>query len=214
MIRNYLKTAWRNILNNKFYAAINVAGLTVGLVVGLFMLLWVQDELSYDKFNKNAKSIYKVGIVGGTGISKQIFNHIIAPVATFAKNEIPQVEDAVRIMPLGDVPFKYKNRVFYEPDFAFTDPSYFTMFDFNLIKGDKRNPFPDNNSIVITESTAIRYFGNEDPINKVIMMGQNEQVKVTGVIPDYPENSSFKYHVLLPISRFKRPGLRKKQKKL
>nr|WP_067058660.1 ABC transporter permease [Mucilaginibacter sp. L294] len=202
MIKNYLKTAWRNILNNKFYAAINVAGLTVGLVVGLFMLLWVQDELSFDKFNKNATSIYKVGIVGGTGISKQIFNHIIAPVATFAKNEIPEVKDAVRIMPLGDAPFKYKDKVFYETDFAFTDPSYFTMFDFNLIKGDKRNPFPDNNSIVITEGTAKKYFGDEDPIGKVVITGQDEQNKVTGVIPDYPANSTFQYHVLMPASRF------------
>jgi putative ABC transport system permease protein len=202
MIKNYLKTAWRNILNNKFYAAINVAGLTVGLVVGLFMLLWVQDELSFDKFNKNATSIYKVGIVGGTGISKQIFNHIIAPVATFAKNEIPEVKDAVRIMPLGDAPFKYKGKVFYETDFAFTDPSYFTMFDFNLIKGDKRNPFPDNNSLVITESTAKKYFGDEDPIGKVVITGQDEQNKVTGVIRDYPANSTFQYHVLMPASRF------------
>jgi putative ABC transport system permease protein len=202
MIKNYLKTAWRNILNNKFYAAINVTGLTVGLVVGLFMLLWVQDELSFDKFNKNATSIYKVGIVGGTGISKQIFNHIIAPVATFAKSEIPEVKDAVRIMNIGDAPFKYKDKVFYEPNFAFTDPSYFTVFDFNLIKGDKSNPFPDVNSVVITESTAKKYFGKEDPINKVVVMGQNEQVKVTGIIADYPENSSFKYHVLLPMARF------------
>lgn len=202
MIKNYLKTAWRNILNNKFYAAINVAGLTVGLVVGLFMLLWVQDELSFDKFNKNATSIYKVGIVGGTGISKQIFNHIIAPVAPFAKSEIPEVKDAVRIMPLGDAPFKYKDKVFYETNFAFVDPSYFTMFDFNLIKGDKRNPFPDNSSIVITEGTAKKYFGNEDPIGKVVITGQDEQNKVTGVIADYPSNSTFQYHVLMPASRF------------
>ncbi|MFA6085215.1 ABC transporter permease [Mucilaginibacter sp.] len=202
MIRNYLKTAWRNILNNKFYATINVAGLTVGLVVGLFMLLWVQDELSFDKFNSKAPNIYKVGIIGGTGISKQIFNNIIGPVATFAKNEIPEVKDAVRIIALGDAPFKYKNKIFYEPDFAFVDPSYFTVFDFNLIKGDKSNPFPDNNSIVITESTAKRYFGNEDPIGKVVITGQDEQNKVTGVIPDYPANSSLHYRVLMPMSRF------------
>src|SRR6478735_4135086 len=152
MIRNYIKTAWRNILQNKFYAAINVTGLTIGLVVGLFMLLWVQDELSFDKNNSNAPSIYKIGIVGGTGISKQIFNNIIGPVATFAKNEIPEVKDAVRIMSVGDAPFKYKDKVFYEQNFAFVDPSYFSVFDFNLIKGDTRNPFPDNNSVVITES--------------------------------------------------------------
>src|SRR6478609_7112495 len=175
MIRNYLKTAWRNILSNKFYAAINVGGLTVGLVVGLFILLWVQDELSFDKFNKNSKRIYKVGIVAGTGLSKQIFSNIIAPVATFAKNELPEVKDAVRIMEVGDAPFKYKDKIFYEQGFAFTDPSYFSVFDFNLIKGDKRNPFPDNNSLEITESTAKRYFGDEDPIGKTVIMGQDEQ---------------------------------------
>jgi putative ABC transport system permease protein len=202
MIKNYIKTAWRNILQNKFYATLNVAGLTVGLVVGLFMLLWVQDELSYDRFNSKANNIYKVGIVGGTGISKQIFNNIIGPVATFAKNEIPEVKDAVRIIALGDAPFKYKDKIFYEPDFAFVDPSYFTVFDFNLIKGNKSNPFPDNNSVVITESTAKKYFGTEDPIGKVVITGQDEQNKVTGVIPDYPANSSLKYHVLMPMSRF------------
>jgi putative ABC transport system permease protein len=72
------------------------------------------------------------------------------------------------------------------------------MFDFNLIKGDKNNPFPDNSSVVITESTAKRYFGSEDPIGKVVITGQDEQNKVTGVIPDYPVNSSFQYHVLCP----------------
>jgi putative ABC transport system permease protein len=112
MIRNYLKTAWRNILNNKFYASINVAGLTVGLVVGLFMLLWVQDELSFDRFNSKANNIYKVGIVGGTGISKQIFNNIIGPVATFAKNEIPEVKDAVRIMHLAMLRLNIKTKFF------------------------------------------------------------------------------------------------------
>ncbi|RWY50122.1 ABC transporter permease [Mucilaginibacter gilvus] len=202
MYKNYLKTAWRNILGNKFYASINVAGLTVGLVVGLFMLLWVQDELSYDKFNSKADNIYKIGIVGGTGISKQIFNNIIAPVATFAKREVPEVQDAVRIMTLGNAPFRYKDKVFYEDDFAFTDASYFTLFDFNLIKGDKRHPFPDNSSIVITEDMADKYFGKEDPIGKVVTLGQDEQLKVTGVIPNYPANSSFKYRILMPLARF------------
>ncbi|MFD0793948.1 ABC transporter permease [Mucilaginibacter litoreus] len=202
MIKNYIKTAWRNILGNKFYATINVTGLTVGLVVGLFMLLWVQDELSFDRFNKKADNIYKVGIVAGTGISKQIFNNIIAPVATFAKSEIPEVTDGVRIMGVGSAPFKYKDKVFYEDNFAFTDPSYFSVFDFPLIKGDKRHPFPDNNSVVITQSIAQKYFGKDDPIGKFVIMGQNEQVKVTGVIPDYPVNSSFQYKVLLPLSRF------------
>ncbi len=201
MIRNYLKTAWRNIANNKFYAAINVAGLTFGLVIGLFMLLWVQDELSFDTFNKKGPQIYRVGIVGGTDVSKQIFTNIIAPVATRAKAELPEVTDAVRIMNIGEAPFKYKDKNFKEDKFAFTDPSYFSVFDFKSVAGDKKNPFPDNNSVVITQAMAKKYFGNEDPIGKVVVLGLNESLKVTGVVTDYPENSTLKLNILLPLSR-------------
>jgi putative ABC transport system permease protein len=202
MIRNYLKTAWRNIAHNKFYAAINVAGLTFGLVIGLFMLLWVQDELSFDTFNKKGPEIYRVGIVGGTDVSKQIFTSIIAPLATYAKAELPEVTDAVRIRNLGMAPFKYKDKNFREDNFAFTDPSYFSVFDFKLVAGDRKNPFPDNSSVVITQAIAKKYFGNEDPIGKVVVLGLNENLKVSGVVADYPENSTLKYNILLPMSRF------------
>ncbi|MBZ4191475.1 ABC transporter permease [Niabella beijingensis] len=211
MFKNYFRTAWRNICGNKFYATINIGGLTIGLAVGVFLLLWVRDELSFDRAHKNEKNIYRIGIEGGTGISKQIFTHIIAPVAFFAKNELPEVQDGVRIMNIGDAPFKYKDKVFIENNFAFTDPSYFSVFDFGLIRGNPNNPFPDINSLVITESTARRYFGNEDPIGKVVTMGQDEQCKVTGVIRDYPENSSFQYKVLLPIARFNELGYVRRQ---
>ncbi|SEP11708.1 ABC transporter permease [Mucilaginibacter sp. OK283] len=202
MIKNYFKTAWRNIVNNKFYAAINVAGLTFGLVIGLFMLLWVQDELSFDTFNKKGPGIYRVGIVGGTDESKQIFTSIIAPLATYAKAEMPEVTDAVRIRNIGVAPFKYKEKNFREDNFAFTDPSYFSVFDFKLVAGDKKKPFPDNNSVVITQAIAKKYFGNEDPIGKVVVLGLNENLKVTGVVADYPANSTLKYNILLPMSRF------------
>ena len=202
MIRNYLKTAWRNIVHNKFYATINVAGLTFGLVIGLFMLLWVQDELSFDTFNKKGPEIYRIAIVGGTDVSKQMLNYIIAPVATFAKNELPEVKDGVRIMNIGNTSFKYKDKIFIEPNMAFTDASYFSVFDFHLIKGDLKNPFPDNNSVVITQTLAKKYFGNDEPIGKTITLGQNDVLKVTGVVDDYPANSSIKCNVLLPLSRF------------
>ncbi len=202
MIGNYFKTAWRGIMNNKFYAAINVWGITLGMVVGIYLLLWVQDELSFDRFHTNAKNIHKIGIEGGTGISRQIFTNVIPAIATFAKNEIPEVTETVRILKIGDAPFKYKDRVFIEANFAFTDPAYFSLFDFNLIKGDRNNPFPDNNSLVITERTAKRYFADEDPIGKVVTMGLDELCTVSGVIADYPANSTFQHQVLLPMSRF------------
>jgi len=202
MIRNYIKTAWRNIRNNRFYSVINVAGLTVGLVVGLFMLLWVQDERSYDSFNKNAKQIYKIGIVGSGGPTAQIFTNIIAPVVPFAKNELPYVQDGARIRHAGTLPFRYKDKIFNE-DAAFTDPSLFTIFDFHIIKGNAQKPFADNSSIVITQSMAQKFFGHDDPIGKVIeLSGQNMLFKVSGVVSDFPANSSIKYDVFEPISFF------------
>ncbi len=202
MIKNFIKTAWRNIFSNKFYSAINILGLTAGLVVGIFLLLWIKDELSFDRFHKNQGSIYKIGIEGGTGISKRIFGSIIAPVGSFAKREIPEVKDAVRIFRIGDAAIKYKDKRFREKNFAFVDPSYFSVFDFPLIQGNQKQPFSDNNSVVLTETTARRYFGNENPIGRAVILGIEDLCVVTGVIADYPENSSFQFQVLLPLSRF------------
>lgn len=202
MIKNFIKTAWRNIFSNKFYSAINILGLTAGLVVGIFLLLWIKDELSFDRFHKNQGSIYKIGIEGGTGISKRIFGSIIAPVGNFAKREIPEVKDAVRIFRIGDAAIKYKDKRFREKNFAFVDPSYFSVFDFPLIQGNQKQPFSDNNSVVLTETTARRYFGNENPIGRAVILGIEDLCVVSGVIADYPENSSFQFQVLLPLSRF------------
>lgn len=202
MIKNFIKTAWRNIFSNKFYSAINILGLTAGLVVGIFLLLWIKDELSFDRFHKNQGSIYKIGIEGGTGISKRIFGSIIAPVGSFAKREIPEVKDAVRIFRIGDAAIKYKDKRFREKNFAFVDPSYFSVFDFPLIQGNQKQPFSDNNSVVLTETTARRYFGNENPIGRAVILGIEDLCVVSGVVADYPENSSFQFQVLLPLSRF------------
>lgn len=202
MIKNYIKIAWRSIFSNKFYTAINILGLSAGLIVGIFLLLWIQDELSFDRFHENERRIYKIGIEGGTGITKKIFENIIAPVGTFAKKEIPEVKDAVRILKIGDGPIKYKEKIFIEKSFAFVDPSYFSVFNFPLVQGNQKLPFPDNNSIIITATTAQRYFGNEDPIGKTVTIGLDELCVVSGVIADYPENSSLQLQVLLPLSRF------------
>jgi putative ABC transport system permease protein len=198
MYRNLLKTAWRNIFNNKFYTFINITGLTIGLVIGLFILLWVQDELSFDRFNKQADNIYKIGIVGGTGPTRQIFSSIIAPVVTFAKNELPEVKDGFRLNNAGETPVKYKDKVFMEYQIAFTDPAFFSMLDFHLLSGNANKPFPDNNSVVISESTARKYFGNADPIGKPIII-DDFNFTVTGIIKDAPANSSFDYKLLAPI---------------
>ncbi|MBE9462273.1 ABC transporter permease [Dyadobacter subterraneus] len=203
MIINYFKIAWRNLLKNRFYSLINCTGLMVGLSVGILILLWVQDELSYDRFHEKSDVIYKLENRVGTGSSQQIWTTTVAPIAEFAKREVPGVKDAVRITRDGVFTlFKYNGKVFNESFSAYTDPSLFSVFDFNLIQGNKSKPFPDNHSVVLTETTAKRYFGNEDPIGKVILANNNENFTVSGVIRDIPQNSEFKGDMFFPIALF------------
>src|ERR1700750_1684353 len=97
MIKNYLKTAWRNLLKNKFYSLINIAGLTAGLAIGILVLLWVQDELSFDSFHKKTPDIYRLELFGGTGVNRQIFTVGVAPIAPFSKQQLPEVKDYARL---------------------------------------------------------------------------------------------------------------------
>lgn len=201
MIKNYFKTAWRNLSKSRFYTLINIGGLSVGLTIGILLLLWIQDEFSYDSFHKNSSHIYKLENMVGTGTSRQLWPVTTAPIGVLAKKQIPGVEDVVRITynPFYGL-FKYRDKVFNEQKNHFTDPSFFSMFDFNIIKGDKNNPFPDNNSIVITRSTAEKYFGNEDPIGKIIVADDSVNFKVTGIINDFPRNSSINGNMFFPMS--------------
>jgi putative ABC transport system permease protein len=201
MFKNYFKAAWRNLLKNKFYSAINIGGLSVGLAVGILILLWVQNEFSFDSFHKNTANIYKVENMVATGPSRQLWTQTASPIGVLAKKEIPGIEDVVRIT--GDYQyglFKYKEKIFNEEYKVYTDPSFFTVFDFKLIKGDNANPFPDDNSIVITESTAKKYFGNEDALGKIISADDKINFTISGVINDFPKNSSFSTDILLPMS--------------
>ncbi|WP_439584844.1 ABC transporter permease [Dyadobacter bucti] len=204
MIGNYFKIAWRNLLNNSFYSLINCIGLSVGLAVGILILLWVQDELSFDSFNKQADNIYKLENRVGTGSSQQIWTATVAPIAGFAKREVPEIREAVRMTYNGaHTLFRYQDKVFNEENTFFADPTLFTMFDYRLVHGNPEKPFPDNYSVILTETTARRYFGDADALGKAIACG-NVHFTVTGVVEDFPENSSIKGDMVFPISlRFK-----------
>ncbi|QEM13579.1 ABC transporter permease [Mucilaginibacter rubeus] len=201
MLKNYIKTAWRNLVRNKFYSVINIAGLTVGLAIGILILLWVQDEFSFDSFHKNASNIYRVELFGGTGASKQIWQVTVAPMGPLAKQELPAVQNQVRLTNNWFFSlFKYQDKVFNEQAVGFADPSLFTVFDFPLIEGSNVKPFTNDNSVVITRSTAKRYFGNEDALGKVIVADNKENFTVSGVINDFPLNSSINYDMIMPMS--------------
>ena len=201
MLKNYFKTAVRNIRKNGFYSFINIAGLSIGLAIGIMILLWVRDELGFDSFHKKTADIYRVEIFGGTGASKQIWEEMVAPIGPLAKNELPNVLDEVRFSFNGFYSmYKYQDRVFGREKAFCLDPSFFTVFDFPLIKGNTLKPFNDENSVVITEKTARKYFGNEDPMGKVITADRKMNFTVSGVIADFPLNSSMDFDLMMPMS--------------
>src|SRR5579883_2296065 len=136
MFKNYFKTAWRNIVKSKFYSVLNIAGLTAGLGIGMLMLLWVQDEYSYDGFHKNADNIYWLQNRVGTGTSIQIWSSSVAPIGPLSKAQLPDVKDYVRISYnyLYHTE-RYADKVFKEENTVFADPSFFTIFNFPLQKG-------------------------------------------------------------------------------
>lgn len=201
MIKNYFKTAWRSLMKNKFYSAINVAGLAIGLSIGIMILLWVQNEFSYDNFHSNAKNIYKINSHIGTGTSAQVWDGSPGPLFVFSK-QLPEVVNAVRVNEIYEpYLFKYNDKKFNESRLAFVDSTFFSIFDFKLIEGNASKPFPDLTSIIISASEAKKYFGDQPAIGKILTTEQGN-FTVSGVMKDFPENSSMQYNMLLPMSLY------------
>lgn len=205
MLGNYLKTTWRNLWKSKFYSGINVAGLALGLTVGILILVWVQDELSYDRFHTSSRNIYRVLANVGSGTSRQTWTAVPAPLATKAISEIPEVSNTVRIKVNEEYSlFQYNDKKFTGQSAAYVDPSFFSVFDFRLLKGDPEKPFPTINSVILTASSARRYFGEENPMGKSLRADNKENFIVSGILEDFPGNSSIKQDLLFPMSYYAR----------
>ncbi|MBD0259830.1 MAG: ABC transporter permease, partial [Cytophagales bacterium] len=194
MFKNYFKVALRNLGRNKVYAALNITGLALGLATAVLLLLWAQDELSYDRFHRNAPSMYRVVAHFGTEGSRQTWENTQGPVATYALKEVPGVQNAARVTRNYDMTlFTHGNNTFTESNNAYVDPAFFTLFDFGLVKGDPRKPFPDKHAVVLTESMARKYFGTGEPLGKVIQVDRKDNFTVSGVVKDLPANSSIRF---------------------
>ncbi len=200
MIKNYFKTAWRSLWKNKFYSAINISGLAVGLAAGIMLLMWVQNELSYDKFNKDYEHIYRLSSQLKSNGENHTWTGVPGPLAVFAKS-MPQVQSIVRTQNLFDqvLSDKGKNKIFDGNKIGVVDSGFFKMFSFHLIKGDKANLFPNLNSIVITKATAEKLFNSDDAIGKIVNF-YDENFIVSGVLANFPKNSSIKYDAIVPMA--------------
>lgn len=202
MFTNYFKTAWRTLLKNKFYSLLTLAGLTAGLTVGLLILLWVRDELSYDRFESKGPSIYRLELFGGTGASRQIWQTDVAPMGPLAKQLLPEVKEQVRMTENNLFSlYSWQHRNFTEEHAAFCDPSIFGLFDVTVLKGNAADAFKQTNAVVLTESTALKYFGSLNSIGKILTADRTTFFTVTAVINDFPKNSFLKdIHMLMPMS--------------
>lgn len=200
MLTNHLKLAIRGLLRDNIYSFINIGGLAVGIAASVLLILWAQDELSFDAFHQKADRLYQANANFDNNGAKSTFGTLPGPTAVFAKREVPAVEDAVRIY-TDTYGFQYTNndKNFVENKTAYVDPSFFTMFDFPLLQGSAAKPFPDNNSIILTETIAKKFFGSENAMGKTVRLNEKEMYTVTGVLKDMPHNSTLRYDILLPF---------------
>lgn len=203
MFKNNLKIGWRNILKNKGFFAINTTGLAIGIATCLVILLFVADELSYDRFNEKADSIVRVvlrGKMNGELIKEAVTP---APVAPTLQSEFPEVEVGTRLRNFGTPKITYKNNAFRDSKFAFIDPNFFSVFTLPFIKGDPATALIEPYTVVITQEEAIKYFGNTDPIGKLLeLKDRNEQYRVTGVLGKIPTNSHFHFDIFASSKGF------------
>jgi putative ABC transport system permease protein len=199
MIKNYFKTAWRSLLKSRFYTAINISGLAVGLATGIMLLLWVQNEFSYDKFHRDYKHIYQLSSHFDINGEQHTYTGVPGPLSVYAKS-IPGVQSSVRTVREFDqvLSSSNKSKIFDGNTIAFVDSGFFSMFNFAFIDGNKDKVFPNINSVVVTQSTAQKLFGSDQAIGKVVTCQKNNFV-VTGVLKDFPENSTLQYDAVFPM---------------
>ncbi|MGB3152934.1 MAG: ABC transporter permease [Maribacter sp.] len=200
MFKTYIKIAWRNILKNKGIFSINIVGLALGIASCLIIMLFVVDELSYDRYNERADQIVNVVFkakINGEEIKE---GAVMAPVGRTLKQEFPEVLDATRIRNIGMPKISVDNRSYREDRFAYVDSNFFNVFTFPIIEGDKNNPLQEPNTVVITKTQALKFFGASNPIGKLFYLeGQEQPFRVTGVINEVPQNSHFHFDIFASI---------------
>ena len=198
MIKNYFKIAVRNLWRHKSFSVINISGLALGIATCLLIILYVQNELSYDRFNKKADQIVRVifrGKMNGGEIKEAT---VMPPVAQTFKKDFPEVLDATRLRSYGTPRVSFGNKTFREDPIAFVDANFLNVFTLPLMKGDAITALQQPNTVVISKSVAKKYFGNDNPIGKVLLFKDNNAaLTVTGIYNEVPVNSHFEHFGML-----------------
>ncbi len=205
MIKNYFKIAWRNLWRNKAFSFINIFGLSIGIATCLVIMLFVQDELSYDRYNKKADQIVRVIFRASINGEKINEANVMPPVAQTLLADYPEVQQATRVRSGGLPLVTYDNKTFKENGFVFADSNFFQVFTLPFLKGNAATALTQPNTLVISEATSEKYFGKNDPLGKVLSFN-GSPLKITGVFKKIPPNSHFDFNLIasmatLPESR-------------
>ena len=192
VFRSYLTVTFRNIRRQKMYSLINISGLAIGLASCLLLLLWVRDELSFDRFHTHADSLYRVVIRSDNT------DYLIVPggLAPALKAEIPEIVNTMRTAPNQQRLLQHGEVRFYEDDVLLADPSLFEMFDFAFLQGDPGAALNAPDKVVLTESLARKLFGGDMPLGKTLIMNAGQECRVSGIIEDIPHNSHFRFSMV------------------
>ena len=200
MFKSYFRSLFRNILRNKFYTFLNVFGLTIGIFTALLILLYVQDELSYDKHHNKHQRIFRLESEFNANNNQDLYAIAPIPIGPTLKLEIPEIESIVRLDRINKELFTYQEKEYLEDNFFMADSTVFNIFTHDFITGNPNTALTAPNSIVLTESIAEKYFKDEDPMGKVISIKNGKNFLVTAIIKDLKSNSHLKFDALVSIS--------------
>ena len=203
MFKNLLKITIRNLVRQKGYTFINIAGLSVGIACALLLILVVHYEFKYESHHENASRIYRINVAHTQLDRTYRSTYSPVPLAPTMCEELPEVTQFARIAEFRQTPVAYGERQFYEDEVRFVDPGILEMFTFPLVAGNRATALDDTNSIVITEDMAIKYFGKEDPLGKTLLILHSMPLEVTGVMRNHPRYTNIHPDFLVPIEKIR-----------
>ncbi len=204
MFRNYFISAFRNLIRQKGFSIINISGLAIGMAIAILIYIWVQHELSYDKFNTKYDRLFRLVQTQHYASGPLTTTCMPGPIAKDIKDEIPEIANSFMFYS-RTMTVSYAERVFTE-DIQLADPELFEMFDFEFLEGNPKHVFDELKSIVITDKIAKKLFEDEDPMGKLVTFNHDLEFKVTGIIKETPENSSFRFDICFPFKNLEEMG--------
>lgn len=210
MLKNYLRSAWRNITRHKFISFINIFGLTVGLTCCLLIIAYIINEMSYDRYNVNADRTYRVTRIfySRNGEENLHLSAVAPPFGPLLQTTFPDIQKVTRVLPNGTTIMRYNDKLFDEKNGFFADENFFKVFTVNVDEGDKKNGLSDPYSVMLTPEIAKKYFGSDDPVGKEIILDNTKHAfKVTGIFEPFPPNAHMHPNILMSFNTLKDPSM-------